>query len=730
MSQDPSHDEREWQIADHGSVFDDPLLDCLVVLAQHHGRPLSHEALRAGLPLTDEGLTPELFVRAAERHGFSARILKRKLTRIDNLLLPAVLILSGKKACILLEIDRKEDRLRIVETETGTGEHWVDRAELEQRYLGYAIFVRSQYRFDQRTPDVFKVKTSNWFWGTLGKSWRIYRDVLLASFLVNLFALASPLFVMNVYDRVVPNNAFETLWVLSIGVAIVFGFDLLMRALRGYFIDLAGKKAEILLSAEIFERVLGLKMSHKPASAGAFASNLREFDSVREFITSATITTLIDLPFAALFLLVIWFIGGPIALVPGIGIPIVLLYSLFIQPALKRSIENTFRMSAQRNATLIESLIGLEAVKTLGAEGQMQQKWENSVAHISKWAIRSRLISSSAMHVAIAVQHFVTVGIVVYGVYLVSDGLLSLGGLIACVILSGRALTPMGQVASLASRYNQAKAALQALGGVMALPQERPPESQFVNRPILRGGIEFKNVSFTYPGQNTPALNNVSFRIRPNEKVAIIGRIGSGKSTIEKLIIGLHEPDAGSVLIDGVDIRQIDPADLRRNIGYAPQDTTLFFGTVRENLTVGAPHVDDATVLTAAARTGVTEFVDSHPSGFDMEVGERGTNLSGGQRQAIALGRALLLDPPVLLLDEPTNSMDNSTEELIKRRLGEDVLRGKTLLLVTHRASLSALVDRIIVMDSGRIIADGPKATVMEALKDHKISISRPANTG
>ncbi|MEJ1385775.1 MAG: type I secretion system permease/ATPase [Candidatus Sedimenticola sp. (ex Thyasira tokunagai)] len=722
-----TQESKEWKIPEGGSVHDDPLLDCLLILAKHFGKPVSKESALAGLPLEEGGLTPSLLIRAAERLSYSARILKRRLKGIDNLTLPAILLLANHKACLLLEIDRVNATAHIIEPETGTGEAWVRLEDLKQRYLGFTIFIHPEYQFDRRTPELFQIRSKNWFWGTLSKSWRIYRDVLVASFLINVFALASPLFIMNVYDRVVPNNAFETLWVFTIGVCIVYGFDLLIRVVRGYFIDLAGKKSEITLSAHIFERVLGLKMKDRPLSVGAFASHLREFDMVRDFITSATITTLIDIPFVALFLVIISLIGGPIIMVPAIGIPLVLIFSMLIQPALRKATENSFRMAAQRNATLVESLIGLEAIKSLGAEGQMQQKWEESVAHIAKWSIRSRMISSSAINLSIAAQHLATVGTVVVGVYLVSEGQLSMGGLIACVILVGRTMAPIGQVASLASRYNQAKAALKTLHGIMDLPQERPPEKTFLHRPILKGGIRFKDVDFTYPGQSSNALHKISFTIRPGEKTAIIGRIGSGKSTLKKLIMGMYEPDSGSILIDGTDIHQLDPADLRRNIGYVPQDTTLFFGSVRDNIVMGVPHVEDAAILRAARIAGVTEFVDQHPSGFDMAVGERGINLSGGQRQSISIARALLLDPPILLFDEPTNEMDNSTEALLKRRLAKEVLNGKTLIVATHRASLSNLVDRIIVIEQGRIIADGPREQVMEVLREGKLNISRPS---
>ncbi|MGD9172184.1 MAG: type I secretion system permease/ATPase, partial [Candidatus Thiodiazotropha sp.] len=674
---------------------------------------------RAGLPLENHRLTPELFLRAAQRAQLSARVVRRPIQNISSLVLPAVLLLKDRQSCVLMERSEDGNQLTIMQPETGEGTHQIAIDNLEQQYTGYAIFVRSEHRFDDRTPEVLRLRSRHWFWGTLVRSWRIYRDVLVSSLLINLFALASPLFIMNVYDRVVPNNAIETLWVLAIGIVIVYSFDVIMRSLRGYFIDVAGKKSDILLSSMLFERVLGIKMAARPPSVGAFANNLREFESIRDFITSASVVTLVDLPFVLLFLLVIWFIGGPLVYVPLVCIPIVIIYGIVIQSPLRRSVEATYRASAQKGATLIESLTAVETIKHLGAESEVQRKWEQLTAHIAQWGVRSRLLSASVSNVATFFQQMSQVGIVVLGVYLIAEGELSMGALIAGVILVGRALAPMAQVANLAVRYYQAKTALGSLNSVMELPVERPEGKSFMSREQLQGNIELDDVSFSYPGEEKVALRNVSLTISAGEKVAIIGKVGSGKTTIEKLMQGLYDPDSGAVRIDGADLRQLDPADLRRSIGYVPQDIMLFYGSVRDNMVLGAPYADDNDILKVAKIAGVMDFVNQHPHGFDMQVGERGEHLSGGQRQAIAIARALLLDPPVLMMDEPSNSMDNSTEAILKRQLAE-YAKSKTLILVTHRSSLLDLVDRLIVIDRGRVVADGPKAQVLEALKQSR----------
>ena len=709
----------EWEIPAHGTDFDDPLLGCLLTLTKLEHRPHTADALTAGLPLVDNKLTPELFIRAARRADLSARVVKRPLEKISNLVLPAVLLLNGGRACILERV-LKDGTARIIPPESGDGNKELPLSELAAEYCGYAIFTQPSYRFDERTREAVTGRPRHWFWNTLGESLPLYSEVLLAALLINTFALASPLFIMNVYDRVVPNHAIETLWVLGIGVAIVFAFELLMRTLRGYFLDIAGKRADIILSASVFERVLGIKMAARPTSVGAFANNLHEFDTFREFFTSATLTSLIDLPFVFMFIFVIWLIGGPIAIVPLAVLPLSLLAALLIQRSLAVHVQETMRHASQKHATLIEILSGMETVKGLGAEGQLQRRWEQVVGKISQLSLKTRFLSSSAVNITVFLQHMASVAVVIFGVYLISEGELSMGGLIAATILTGRALAPLSQVASTLTRYHQAKAAYKSTDSMMALPLERPAEKNFLDRPVIKGHIEFRKVSFSYPDQKIEALSEVSFKIKAGEHTAIIGRIGSGKSTIERLMLGLYEPASGSILIDGTDSRQIDPADLRRNIGYVPQDSFLFYGTIKDNITLGMPHASDQEILQAATIAGVTDFVSKHPSGFDLQVGERGENLSGGQRQSVSVARALLRDPAILVMDEPSNAMDNATEEIFKTRFAT-WLKNRTLVLVTHRASLLSLIDRVIVMDGARIIADGPKESILEALKQGKI---------
>ncbi len=698
----------------------DPLLDCLVELSRIHGRPGTRAALTAGLPLEKGALTPSLFARAASRVGLAAKVVRRPLERIDAALLPVVLLTAGEEACVLLGWDEAGETARLLFPETGQGSVQLSREELLGRYTGVAIFVRPHFRFDQRTPEVGEVRLRHWFWGALAEQWQVYRDVLGAALLINVIALAMPLFTMNVYDRVVPNHAIETLWVLALGVILLIGVDLVLRLLRGYFIDLASARIDMQLSAKIMDRVLGVRMEARPAAVGAFSSNLRSFEAVRDFITSASVTAFIDLPFALLFVFVIALIAWPLLLPVLLAIVIVTIYAYVLQHKMHALSETTYRAGALRNATLIESLTALETIKTQGAEGVMQSKWEKSVAFVARINNQMRFLSAAATNGALEMQQLVNVVVIIAGVYLIGEGMLSMGGLIACTMLASRAVAPLGQMVGLLMQYHNAKTALTSLEEVMKKPVERPADASFVHRPELRGNIEFDKVEFTYPGAAIPALRGLNCRIDAGEKVVVIGRVGSGKTTLQKLLLGLYQPTEGAVTIDGVDLRQLDPADLRRNIGYVSQDPTLFYGTLRDNIAIGAPYADDAAVLAAAEMAGLTDFVNRHPDGFDMLIGERGESLSGGQRQSVAIARAVLMDPPILLLDEPTSSMDYTSEHQFKQRL-QVFAAHKTVVIVTHRNSLLDLATRIIVVDDGQLVANGPRDQIIQALQSGQV---------
>ncbi len=711
--------DNDWPIAPSQVDYEDPLVTCLSLAAGLLERPISREALKAGLPNAGDGFTPELAVRAAERAGLSAKVMRRpKLAQILPVSLPCILLLKAGNACVLIGYPNKTSaEVAIAE---GGSSKTVPLAELQEQYTGHAIFLRPEFKFDSRASDIRLVEPRAWFWGTLGQFWPIYSHVLLASVLINCFAIASPLFIMNVYDRVVPNNAIETLWVLALGVGTVFGFEFVMRNLRTYFVDVAGKNADVIIASRLLERVMAMRLDQKPPSTGALANNLREFESLREFFTSGTLVAVVDLPFIFLFIGVIWLVAGPVAFIPLAVVPLVIIVGIALQFPLRRIIERTHRESSQKHALLVETIEGLETIKTTAAEGRVQRTWERFVGLTAESSGQARFISGLATTFAQVSIQATTVMVVVYGVYLIVDGEITMGALVAATILSGRSLAPLGTIAAMLTRLQQSRVALKSLDTIMKAPVERPSDKAFLHRPSLSGRIEFKKVTFKYPGQEIAALDELSFQVEPGERVGILGRIGSGKSTIARLSIALYEPAEGAVLMDGTDIRQIDPADLRRNVGYVSQDNYLFFGTVRDNISFGAPHMDDQSVLRAATLAGVSDFLRTHPHGFDLQVGERGMSLSGGQRQAITIARALLLDPPILVLDEPTSCMDNSSEAAFKKRLTES-LSNKTLVLITHRSSLLSLVDRLIIVDAGKIVADGKKDDVLQALKKGQI---------
>jgi ATP-binding cassette, subfamily C, bacterial LapB len=665
-------------------------------------------------------MTPALFKRAAERVNLSVTILKKPLDQIRAEFLPVTLLLLNDEACKLVSINKAANKARVIYPELGDGEVTVGLDEIAAQYAGYVIVTKAKYVFDKRAPAVGKVRLRHWFWGTLAENKRIYRDVMVAAFVVNMFALAMPMFTMNVYDRVVPNRSVETLWVMAIGVAVIVIGDLILRTMRGYFLDWASARIDVKLSARIMEQVLGTRLEQRPNSVGSLASNLRSFESVRDFITSATITTLIDVPFGLIFIVVMAWISPPMVIPVLVGAAIMLLYAFSVQSKMHELSETMYRAGAVRNATLIESLVGLETIKALGVEGGMQRKWEHSARYLTEVGSKLKLLSQSISNGSNAIQQIISVALILLGVYLVTNGDLTMGGLIASTMLASRALVPISQTAGLLTQYHTAATSLKSLDDIMAKPVERPLDSNFLSRPTFRGDIEFREVSFKYPGAEESALTNVSFKIKAGEHVALLGRMGSGKTTIHKLILGLYQPTEGAILIDGIDARQIDPAELRRCVGYVQQDTHLFYGTMRENLTITMPHADDGAILAAAHSGGIDDFINAHPKGFDLLVGERGETLSGGQKQGVGIARALIAKPSILLLDEPTSAMDHSGEDAVKRRLME-ASAGKTMVLISHRSSLFDMAERIIVLDSGRVVADGPKEQVIEALRTGKV---------
>jgi ATP-binding cassette subfamily C protein LapB len=690
----------------------DPLLGCLEIVADHYRRSAAAGALTSGLPLAQGRLTPQLFVRAASRVGLSARIAKRRIDELPKILFPVVLLLKDNNAVVLLEHDGETATLAL--PETGKGVVKATLKSLVGRHTGYAILVKPEYR---AVKEGGPAKASqHWFWSSVAPLWPAYVQVFLAAALINILVITSPLFVMNVYDRVLPNKAIATLWVLAIGMGLVVIFDFILKTTRYAILGNAGRRADVILASRIFSHVLNMDVGKRPLKTGEFANQLRDYEMVREFFTSNTVVTVTDFLFIGLFILVIYYIAGIVALVPLVAVLLVIGIGLLLQVPLNSSVRKAQAEATHRHSLVIEALNGLETIKCARAEGQFQQQWEQFIGHNSRTAETMRSWSTLAMNATGIIQQLVSVGVIIMGVYMFSEGDVSSGAIIAAVILSSRAVAPLGQIASTLSRAQQAFHAYKALDRIMALPTEGDGEDRHMNRRIAEGRIDFDNVTFAYPGSDAPALKDFDFKIEAGERVGIIGKIGSGKTTIGRLLSRLYLPTSGMLMIDGVDIRQYHPSEVRRAVAFISQDTALFFGSLRDNIVLGVPHISDDLVLRAAEFAGVADFAKTHPKGFNMQVGEGGRFLSSGQRQAVVLARAFLLDPLIMFLDEPSGSMDMASERLLIQRLKAAFRPEQTVIVTTHRYNVLALVDRLVVIDNGRIVADGPREEILAKL--------------
>ncbi|QGY42020.1 type I secretion system permease/ATPase [Pseudodesulfovibrio cashew] len=702
--------------------FQPPLAICLSIISRLLGKPVSAATLKAGVPQREGLITASSIVRAAERIGIKARTVHRKSIRsISGLILPAILLLEGGNACVL--VDKDDKTARVIAPGRGMDEMEVPLEKLEKEYTGYAILCHRESKLDKRASELKLLKTKRWFWGVILRFWPIYRHVILASVMTNLIIIAAPLFVMNVYDRVIPNNAVDTLWALAIGIGIAYLSDFLLKNLRAYFVDVAGRNADVLIGSRIMQHLMSARLDHMPESAGAVANNVREFESLREFFSSSSLVALIDMPFLFMFMFVIHYIGGALAWPIFIAVPLVVLFGLFLQVPFQHIIENHYKESTQKYALLYEIVQGLETIKTSMAEGRMQARWENVVGMSAHSNSRAKVLANLSVTFSVFVTQMVSVAIIITGVYLISKGELTVGGLVACNILAGRSMAPLSAVAGLLSRFQQSRMALNALDMLMEMPSERPVDKEAFHYGDMEPSLTLENVSFSYPGTDKAVLTGVNLHLKPGDKVGIVGRTGAGKSTLGKLCVGLYQPVAGAVKLGDIDLRQMDVADLRRKVGYVSQDSLLFYGTLKDNIAFGLPEADDQSIKFAADIAGVNDFVRDHPAGFGMMVGERGSSLSGGQRQAVSIARAVLPDPEVLIMDEPSSNMDNQSEYRLKSKL-EPFIKDKTVIVITHRHSMLDLVNRLVIMDKGRIVVDGPKQAVLDGLRSGKIKVS------
>lgn len=710
----------QWKIHASQKLGVDPLLDSLVLLTEHFGNPCSADALSAGLPLTSTNLTPELLPQAASRAGLSAKLVRKGLNELPSMLLPCILMLKNKKALVLQELDSEKNEAIVSLPETGGKAH-LTIEELESNFVGYLFLIKQQYRGDRNFDVHIENSNEHWLWQKIKNTSSIYRDVIIASVMINLFALVLPLFIMNIYDKVVPNLAFESLWVLAVGATIAYIFDLILKQLRAYLIDVAGKKIDIEVSSKLFSKVIGAPLEKRSLSVGGMAKQLSEFDSIREFLSSATISALVDLPFAILFMLCIWLVAGDLVMFPLIASVLIIGYTLLNQSKLRKAIDESNRFSSLRHGHLIECLSSLESIKANGAEGVVQNAWQQMIGHTATWLLKSKMITNSVLNFASFIVQISIICVVVLGVYRVSDNLISMGGIIAAVMLTGRAISPIAKLAGLMTRSNQTLSALKQLDTLMAQEGEFEDKAHLVSRTTLSGSISADNISFTYPSSDQRSLHSMSLNIKPGEKIAIVGHNGSGKTTLAKLLLGLYQPTKGTIQFDGLNHHQIHPSDLRRNVGYLPQDITLFHGTIRDNILFGTRQVTEYQLIRAVQLSGVSVFTDNDSQGLDQQVGESGSSLSRGQRQSIVLARAILNSPQILLLDEPTASLDARAEKQFIQSINATA-QNRTMLLITHKMDLLKLVDRILVLDKGKLIIDGPKDAVLTQLKAGKFN--------
>jgi len=703
----------------------DTLLQSVSWMCDHYGVGKTPEALTAGLPKADQ-LSPSLALAALSAAGLTAGLVERRVQALPKQLMPMVLLRKERGGCILLarlvgkdEQGAKAMRYQVILPDISLEPVELDQAAMDEMYTGHAILIKPRAKVDLRAGDETPQPAGHWLLSTLWRYRSYYRSAAIAAVLINVLGLASIFFTMNVYDRVVPNQAFVTLWSLGAGVALAMVFEAVSRYVRAHLLDLAGKKADLVLGTLLFRQALSIQMEHKPASSGSFANQLREFESVRDFATSATLATISDLPFVLMFVGVIFMIGGPLGWVPMILIPLILIISVIIQWPLARTMQENIRESSLKQGVLVESVEGLETLKAVGGEAYMQRRWENFSALSAATSMKSRSLSSIATGVVTFLQQMQTVVLIIIGVYLINAGDLTMGALIATVMLAGRATAPLGQVIGLAVRFQQAKAALKSLNGLMAMPVDRDPTREYLSKPPLSGQITVKNLGFSYPAPpmqpNPVVLEGINLTVAAGERVAILGRIGSGKSTLLRVMARLYLPTQGQMLTDGLDVNQIDPADWRKAVGYVGQDARLFYGSLRENVMIGRPESTADEFLRVLRLTGLDQVAAKHPKGINLPIGESGEGLSGGQRQLVSLARSLLARPRLLLLDEPTSAMDTQTETLFLEHL-KRATQGQALVVVTHRPSLLALVDRIVVVDEGKIVADGPKDEVLAML--------------
>ncbi|RXJ67100.1 type I secretion system permease/ATPase [Halarcobacter ebronensis] len=690
----------------------DTLLESLLFLAKFYQRATSKESLVYGMALHDSMMGVDEFIASSKKIGLISKFVQReKIPDISKLALPVVIITEKNRSAVLLDYDVNKNEAVVIIPGLSDGQVHMKLDMLQSQYVGHALIIKPEYKFQNRVSSSILIpKPRKWFWDAIKRNKDIYLKVALASIFINLFVIATPLFTMNVYDRVLPNSAIDTLWALAIGILFVMGFDLLLKLIRSYYLGKASKRADVVMSNAIFDQLLNIRLEERPASTGMFVNRLQSFESIRDFFATATIATLVDIPFIFIFIAIIFYIGGSLGWISIFSVIVSLIFSWFMRKPIKKTVEASTKEDQIKHTTLNETVAGLDIIKSVRGQNRMKTHWDKSINQTVYYNEKSQFFSQIATFFTTFISQFSNVAIIIGGVYLASEGEMTMGGIIAAMTLNGRVIGPISNIVGMIIRFDKTISSIKNIDEIMKMSVERENKS-YLSRPTLNGDIELKDVSFSYKTQNFRALKDINLKIKHGERVAILGKIGSGKSTLVKLLQNLYVPQTGSILVDGTDVRQIDPVDLRRAIGVVPQEPFLFMGSIKDNITIGEPFATDEEVLRASRIAGVHDFLSKHEQGYDLIVGERGEGLSGGEIQSVAMARALISNPNIMILDEPTNSMDRQTEKAFISKMSK-IVENKTLILITHKVSILSLVDRIIVLDNGVVVADGKKEDI------------------
>lgn len=695
----------------------DALLGCLELVAGLLQRPLDRAVLTTGFALDEHGrVPPAALPELARRHRLAASWSRLAPSRVPAHALPAVVPCTDARAYVLCAVHA--GRATVLAPESGAQELTLPLAELDAAATGQVLLVQAAVEPGRHALVPFRGRALGWFWGTLWRLRQFYLESMLASVIANVLTLAGVFFTMNVYDRVVPTQAYTSLWTLAIGTALAALLEFVMRWLKARLVDLGGKRADLAINATLLREILSIRLEHRPQSAGIFASSMRDFEALRDFFSSASFVLLTELPFVVLFLALIFVLGGPLGWIPALAVPLVAAVALLAQPALMRAMRENMKEAGERQSVLVEAVLNLEALKAHNAQGYLQRRWEAANEAGAEAYKKVRALSNLILGFTQTLQQLVTVAMVVAGVYLIHANALTLGALVAAVILGGRAMAPLGGLMGLAARYQQAATALHTLDALMKRPRDRDDDTRYLaaERTAPGAAVRLEEVEFAYPGEHRiPVIRRLSLDLARSSRTALLGRVGSGKSTLLRLAAGLHLPQAGRVRVEGIELQQIDPLSQRARIGWVGQDPMLFMGTLRENLVLSDRPVPDSRIVELLQAIDLYPLVASHPRGLDLPLGEAGAGLSGGQRQLVSLARMMLRDPQIVFMDEPTAHMDQHTEARVIAAL-KDWLPGRTVLLATHRPQLLDLVEDIAVIEAGQCLGSGAKVQMIERL--------------